>query len=192
MAAFFNVATYRCDYTLFGQAYACDKGHWLALQHIATEMCARFGKPDVGIEMYRCSLAMEPSELNTGSQLMYALAQRGRAEDFAEIRGIGESLFERLEDDRNGMAAEALGMVAMREGKWDEAIRCFTVSIKAPHRSFPSDEARIQRAMCRYNKGEIDAAEKAFRALLTSENERVRRKSEMALKRIWERRRKSM
>ena len=142
------VGTWRNDYTLFRRVLAVDPNHPRALYHVASEECARFGDLDSGIEHFRMSLAIENS-FDTAAQLCYALARRGGAYDFAEVRRYGSEAERDHSLDRKGMMLEALGMAAMYEGRWKDAASCFEDSIKAPRRFYPADEARRLLAICR-------------------------------------------
>ena len=140
--------TWRNDYTLFRRVLAVDPNHPRALYHVASEECARFGDLDSGIEHFRMSLAIENS-FDTAAQLCYALARRGGAYDFAEVRRYGSEAERDHSLDRKGMMLEALGMAAMYEGRWKDAASCFEDSIKAPRRFYSADEARRLLAICR-------------------------------------------
>ena len=140
--------TWRNDYTLFSRVLAVDPNHPRALSHVASEECARFGDLDSGIEHFRMSLAIENS-FDTAAQLCYALARRGGACDFAELRRYGSEAERDHSLDRKGMMLEALGMAAMYEGRWKDAASCFEDSIKAPRRFYSADEARRLLAICR-------------------------------------------
>ena len=148
VAAWLLVAAWRNDYTLFSRVLAVDPNHPRALSHVASEECARFRDLDSGIEHFRMSLALEDS-FDTRAQLCYALARRGGAYDFAEVRRFGAAAERDHSLDRKGMMLEALGMAAMREGRWGDAVSCFEDSIKAPRRFYPADEARRLLAICR-------------------------------------------
>ena len=74
----------------------------------------------------------------------------------------------------------------MRERNWDQAIRLFAASAAAPKRRSKPDTALIQMAMCRFNKGDLDGAEKEFRILSTKATvPKVRERARQAMQQIW-------
>ena len=188
IAAWWNAKTYATDYTLFSRVLEWDDRHSLALAHVGSELCVRYGMPDEGIECFRRALEANPMAENTASQLVFALATRGRREDHDEIRRYCPKLLSNPELDEMGMATEALGMVAMKEMKWDEAIRFFNASIQACKRRHSFDTAMIRLGMCYHNKGDLDRAERVFAYLAHSATDlRVKERSQRALKDIWKR-----
>ena len=187
-AAWWNAKTYATDYALFARVLECDDRHDLALAHVGAELCARYGMPDEGIECFRRAMAANPNAEDTASQLVFALATRGRREDHAEIRQYCSKLLENPGLDEKGMATEALGMITMKEMKWDEAIRYFNASIHAPKRRQPADTAMIRLGMCYHNKGDLVRAERAFAYLAHSAaDQKVKARAQQALQEIWKR-----
>ena len=166
-AAFPLVASYRNDYTAFSRTLACDPDNGRALAHIASEECARFGRIDRGISLYRRSQELRPRD-DTAAQLAYTLALRGLSSDYAEIRRLCAKFACDHTLDRKGMALEALGTTAMRQRKWAEAIACLEDSIKAPQRFYSAEDARLRLGACYCNAGRATDAIRVFEPLTQS------------------------
>ena len=185
-AAFLNARTYRSDYALFRRALDCDENHGIALWHVATHEVRDPKTVDQALDRYRRLVAVA-HDGNAAATLMYVLATRGRAEDFPEIKFRGQVLIENPELDEGGMAVEALGMVALREGDPVSAVRFLSAAVNAPKRKLPTDEANVQLAMSYYNIADYRRARKLFRELVDSRNERVRRHAQRSLQVLDER-----
>ncbi len=166
-AAFPLVASYRNDYTAFSRTLACDPDNGRALAHVASEECARFGRIDRGISLYRRSQELRPRD-DTAAQLAYTLALRGLSSDYAEIRRLCAKFACDHTLDRKGMALEALGTTAMRQRKWTEAIACLEDSIKAPQRFYSAEDARLRLGACYCNAGRAMDAIRVFEPLTQS------------------------
>ena len=166
-AAFPLVASYRNDYTAFSRTLACDPDNGRALAHVASEECARFGRIDRGISLYRRSQELRPRD-DTAAQLAYTLALRGLSSDYAEIRRLCAKFACDHSLDRKGMALEALGTTAMRQRKWAEAIACLEDSIKAPQRFYSAEDARLRLGACYCNAGRAMDAIRVFEPLTQS------------------------
>ena len=166
-AAFLLVASYRNDYTAFSRTLACDPDNGRALAHVASEECARFGRIDRGISLYRRSQELRPRD-DTAAQLAYTLALRGLSSDYAEIRRLCAKFACDHSLDRKGMALEALGTTAMRQRKWTEAIACLEDSIKAPQRFYSAEDARLRLGACYCNAGRATDAIRVFEPLTQS------------------------
>ena len=166
-AAFPLVASYRNDYTAFSRTLACDPDNGRALAHVASEECARFGRIDRGISLYRRSQELRPRD-DTAAQLAYTLALRGLSSDYAEIRRLCAKFACDHTLDRKGMALEALGTTAMRQRKWTEAIACLEDSIKAPQRFYSTEDARLRLGACYCNVGRATDAIRVFEPLTQS------------------------
>lgn len=166
-AAFPLVASYRNDYTAFSRTLACDPDNGRALAHVASEECARFGRIDRGISLYRRSQELRPRD-DTAAQLAYTLALRGLSSDYAEIRRLCAKFACDHTLDLKGMALEALGTTAMRQRKWAEAIACLEDSIKAPLRFYSAEDARLRLGACYCNAGRATDAIRVFEPLTQS------------------------
>lgn len=166
-AAYPLVASYRNDYTAFSRTLACDPDNGRALAHVASEECARFGRIDRGISLYRRSQELRPRD-DTAAQLAYTLALRGLSSDYAEIRRLCAKFACDHSLDRKGMALEALGTTAMRQRKWAEAIACLEDSIKAPQRFYSAEDARLRLGACYCNAGRATDAIRVFEPLTQS------------------------
>ncbi len=185
-AAWANASTYETDYSVFANVLKHDPDHPLALAHVGTELCARMGRPDEGIECYRRALKCENPSEDTAAQLAYSLAMRNGPGDAQEIVNLCSNLVERPELDVRGMAVEALGIVAMRGGGWRDAARFLEASIRAEKRKTEPDEAMVRLAICRYRLGEKDKAEALLKPLaMRSGNKKVRDKARTLLQALW-------
>ena len=161
------VASYRNDHAAFSRALKFDPDHGRALAHVASEECARFGHIDKGIELFRRSQALRPRD-DTAAQLAYALMMRARSEDYAEIRRLCAKFACDHSLDRKGQALEALGVTAMRQRRWTEAISCLEDSIKAPLRFYSSEDAFLRLGACYCNARRHEDAIRIFEPLTQS------------------------
>ena len=161
------IPTIRNDYTAFSRVLACDPIHPRALSHVASEECARFRNLDAGIGHFRDSLACEWNR-DTACQLAFALATRGRREDVADIRALGETtgIAKHPESDRKGLMAEALGMAALKDMRWSDASVFFAAAVRAPARLYPSDDAYARLGVALANGGRHKEAQEVFSALV--------------------------
>jgi tetratricopeptide (TPR) repeat protein len=173
--------SYRNDYTAFSRTLAFDPDHGRALAHVASEACARLGRIDRGIALFRRSQALRPRD-DTAAQLAYALAMRGRSEDFAEIRRLCAKFACDHRLDRKGQALEALGMTALRQRRWAEAASCLEDSIRAPQRFYSPDDARLRLAAAYCNGGRTREAVRVLKELTRSPRHDIRGKADQALR----------
>ena len=160
------IPTFRNDYTAFSRVLACDPIHPRALSHVASEECARFRDFDSGIKHYRDSLACEWNR-DTACKLAFALATRGRKEDIPDIRALGEStgIAKNPETDRKALMTEALGMAALKDHRWLDAVPFFAAAIRAPARLYPPDDAYARLGVALANGGRRKEAEELFASL---------------------------
>lgn len=141
---FVQLGYWRDDATAHVRALFCDPGHPRAMVHVADAKCARQHDFDGGIRMYRQALACADTVPKDGfdaddvtAKLAYALASRGRAEDFDEIKRLGAKVLQDVRRDRRGMMLDALGTAFRHEGDRERAARLFKASIEAPDRFWP-------------------------------------------------------
>ena len=144
------VASYENNFTAFSRTLACDPENGRALRHVAHEEFFKRKHLDRGVSLYRRSLAVRPRD-DTTAWLAYALMKREYTQDYDEIRTLCQKFADNHARDRGGMALEALGMTALRERRWPDAIACLTDSIKAPGRSYPSEDAFLNLAIAYSN-----------------------------------------
>ena len=128
------VKSYENGYTACLRALEKDPDNWRALRIVGNEFCARQNKIDKGIAMLRKSLKIRGSQL-TADSLAYALAIRGKPGDFAEVKRWGAPMAAKPSLDEGGMMLDALGIVAMREGKYDLAARYFSKGLSVRKRN---------------------------------------------------------
>lgn len=183
------IPTFKNDYTVFSRVLECDPVHPRALSHVASEECARFRDFDSGIRHFRDSLACEWNR-DTACQLAFALATRGRTDDMKDIRVLGEStgIAKNPETDRKGLMLEALGMAAIKERRWNEAVVFFAAAIRAPARLYPADDAYARLGVALANGGRHKEAEQVFSALAkpgSGVRESVRTFAERSLERLF-------
>ena len=129
------------DYSAYARSLARDPEHWRALRVVGNEYCARQNRIDEGVVLLRKSLRIRPSR-QTADSLAYVLAHRGAREDFAEVRRLGRAAATDPRRDPGGMMLDALGVVSLREGDVEKAIRYFTLSLAAPQRDYDSRHTR--------------------------------------------------
>ena len=181
------IPTFRNDYTAFSRVLACDPVHPRALSHVASEECARLKDFDSGIRHFRDSLACEWNR-DTACQLAFALATRGRSADISDIRALGEStgIARNPESDRKALMAEALGMAALKERRWRDAVKFFSAAVRAPARLYPPHDALARLGVALANGGDLKEAEAVFSALARpgAARESVRAFAERALEQI--------
>lgn len=161
------VASYRNDYTAFSRTLQFESDNGRALAHVASEECARFGRIDRGITLFRKSQEVRPRD-DTAAQLAYTLALRGFSSDTAEIRRLCAKFACNHSLDVKGMALEALGTTAMRQRRWSEAISCLEDSIKAPQRFYSDEDARLRLGACYCNAKRPEDAIRVFEPLTQS------------------------
>ncbi|MGN0853567.1 MAG: hypothetical protein ACI4Q3_09355 [Kiritimatiellia bacterium] len=179
-ASFPVVAAYRNDYTAFSRTLGFDPAHGRALAHVASEECARHGRIDRGISLYRASQKLRPRD-DTAAQLAYALMMRGHSADHAEIRQLCAKFACNHALDVKGMALEALGTTAMRQRKWQEAARCLEDSIRAPRRFYSPEDAQLRLGACYCNLKRVDDAIRIFEPLTRSKRADVSARARQAL-----------
>lgn len=179
-AAFPVIASYRNDFTAFSRTLEFDPENGRALAHVASEECARNGRLDRGISLFRKSQEVRPRD-DTAAQLAYALMMRGLSSDVAEIRRLCSKFACDHSLDAKGMALEALGTTAMRQRRWAEAISCLEDSIKAPRRFYSAEDARLRLAACYANAKRPDDAIRALLPLSQSKRADIRGKATEAL-----------
>ena len=160
------IPSFRNTYTAFSRVLVCDPIHPRALSQVASEEGARFHDFDSGIRHFRDSLACEWNR-STACQLAFALATRGRREDIPDIRALGEStgIAKHPESDRKGLMCEALGMSALKERRWLDAVPFFTAAVRASARLHPPDDAFARLGVALANGGRRDEAKQVFAAL---------------------------
>ena len=170
------IDSYRSDETAFARTLAFDPDNGRALAHVGQAECARRGGIDRGIEHLRRSQAVRPRD-DTAAQLAYALAMRGHSTDFDEIRRLCGKFACDHQLDRKGQALEALGMTAMRQRRWNEAIGCLYDSIRAPQRFYSNEDAMLKLAACLCNAGRQNEAVKWLEQLAGSKRTDIRGKA---------------
>jgi len=176
VAAWPVIDSYRSDETAFARTLAFDPDNGRALAHVGQAECARRGGIDRGIGHLRRSQAVRPRD-DTAAQLAYALAMRGHSTDFDEIRRLCGKFACDHQLDRKGQALEALGMTAMRQRRWNEAISCLYDSIRAPQRFYSNEDAMLKLAACLCNAGRQNEAVKWLEQLADSRRTDIRGKA---------------
>ena len=188
VAAWNYAEVFRNNYLLFANTIRIDPEHPQALGQLGSEYAMRFHDRDTAIQLSERSISLEPTD-EVGAQLVTLLSARGRPEDYARIKEVcHEVVADHSKDDRGG-ALTALGVVAMHEHKWDEAILYFKdANSRRRAKSMPIDDNRIRIAMCKMNKGDVDGASVIFKDLAQkSKDVAIKRKSREVLQMIWQR-----
>lgn len=174
------IDSYRNDESVFRRTLRFDPDNGRALAHVGQAECAQRNGIDRGIEHLRRSQAVRPRD-DTSAQLAYALAMRGHSGDFGEIRRLCSKFACDHTLDRKGQALEALGMTAMRQRRWNEAIGCLYDSIRAPNRFYSNEDAMLKLAACLCNAGRQAEATKWLEQLTSSKRTDIRGKAIQSL-----------
>ena len=174
------IDSYRNDEAAFTRTLAFDPDNGRALAHVGQAESAQRGGIDRGIEHLRRSQAVRPRD-DTAAQLAYALAMRGHSADFDEIRRLCSKFACDHRLDKKGQALEALGMTALRQRRWNEAIGCLYDSIRAPQRFYSNEDAMLKLAACLCNAGRQDEAMKWLEQLTGSRRADIRSKAVQSL-----------
>ena len=174
------IDSYRNDEAAFTRTLAFDPDNGRALAHMGQAECAQRGGIDRGIAHLRRSQAVRPRD-DTAAQLAYALAMRGHSADFDEIRRLCSKFACDHRLDKKGQALEALGMTALRQRRWNEAIGCLYDSIRAPQRFYSNEDAMLKLAACLCNAGRQDEAMKWLEQLTGSRRADIRSKAVQSL-----------
>ena len=180
VAAWPVIDSYRNDEAAFTRALAFDPDNGRALAHVGQVECAQRGGIDRGIGHLRRSQTVRPRD-DTAAQLAYALAMRGHSADFDEIRRLCGKFACDHRLDKKGQALEALGMTAMRQRRWTEAISCLYDSIRAPQRFYSNEDAMLKLAACLCNAGRQGEAMKWLEQLTGSKRTDIRGKAIQSL-----------
>ncbi len=181
------IKSFADDVSLATRTLEHDPDNWRALRTIGRDLAVRQGRMDDGIAMLRRSLALRPSQ-TTVESLAYLLACRGGDGDFAEVRRIAKAILREPSLDRSGMMLDALGVAAMREGKWAEAARHFSASLVAPARSYPNLHTMLNLGLSLANDGRRADAVMVLVKLRGVADTAVRERAEEALEAIKTRR----
>ena len=180
VAAWPVIDSYRNDEAAFARTLAFDPDNGRALAHVGQAECARRGGIDRGIAHLRHSQEVRPRD-DTAAQLAYALAMRGHSEDFDEIRRLCSKFACDHQLDKKGQALEALGMTALRQRRWNEAIGCLYDSIRAPQRFYSNEDAMLKLAAGLCNAGRQSEAVKWLEQLTRSRRTDIRGKAAQSL-----------
>ena len=172
--------SFRDDVAVFSRALAHDPDHWRALAFVGAEYCARLGRMDEGVAMLRRSQRLSPRP-STASTLAYVLALRGAPGDFDEVRRLGARTAADPGLDRGGMMLDALGVVAMREGDDEAAVRWFSSALVAPKRAHSTVHTLLNLGLCLANTGDERRALMVLAKLSSSRDGQVRRRAADAI-----------
>ena len=149
---FLQLSYWRDDATAHLRALACDPEHPRALVHVADARCSRQRDFDGGIRLYRQALFRADTVPKGGfdvedvkAKLAYALATRGRKEDFVEVKRLGAAVVNDARRDRRGLMLDALGTAFFHDGDLERAASLFKASLAAPDRFWP--KASTQRKL---------------------------------------------
>ena len=143
-ATFLQLSYWRNDATAHQRALACDPEHPRAMVHVADARCSRQQDFDGGIRLYRQALTYADRVPAGGfdvedvkAKLAYALATRGRHDDFSEVKRLGAAILLDMRLDRRGLMLDALGTAFLHDGDMHRAAQLFKASIDAPDRFWP-------------------------------------------------------
>ena len=172
--------SYATDASLAVSTLRCDPDNWRALRTLGRMLAGREERLDEGVELLRKSLRLRPSRL-TADILAYTLACRGREGDFAEVKRLVRHASRNPRSDPGGMAMDALGIVAMREGYDRTAVAMFSASLAAPMRSYSNHYTLLNFALCLANTGRRAEAVVNLLKLSSVRDEGIRRRATDAL-----------
>ena len=122
--AFCYAQCFRDNLSLFERAIECDPDYPEVLTMLGNEYYMSRRDPERGIALLRRSYELCDSD-KTAAQLAFALAMRGRPEDFDEVRRVCGNMAQDFSKDPSCLGVQALGLVALRREDWFEAARCF-------------------------------------------------------------------
>ena len=157
IVAFRYASTYQDNMAAFANIARHDPGHCYAWTNIGSETILRTGDFDKGIEYFRKSMEIFPTD-EAKEQLALALVSRNDPKDEAEIIAIcmeGLNPVEGapipvipVEQDPQGFRSEALGIIATRHFDWPNAIICLETAVsRDPER----EDCRMRLAMSLWN-----------------------------------------
>jgi tetratricopeptide (TPR) repeat protein len=172
-----TIATWRNNYTVFSQAVRAEPRSAKAWQQLGAEHANRMRDPDEGIACYRRALSFHATDECAG-QLALALALRGKPGDFDEVKRLTTRVADEPALDAFGGALTALGVVAMRELRWEDAVRYLSI----PAASKPTPELHVWLGMSLYQAGRVGEAAQVFRRVAeTAPDEDARREGRKRL-----------
>ena len=174
------VKSYENGYKACLRALEKDPDNWRALRIVGNELCARQNRMDEGIAMLRKSLKIRGSQL-TADSLAYILALRGAPGDFDEVKRWGAPMAAKPSLDEGGMMLDALGIVAMREGRYDLAVRYFSQGLSVRKRNHSKDFTVLWLGLNLANVGREAEAMRALASLVNSQNGTIRNRAAKAL-----------
>jgi len=177
------IRSFRDDASAYGRVLSFDPDHWRALRIIGNLRCTQADGMDKGITMLKRSLALRPSWI-TARSLAYVLAIRGAGNDFAEVKALGRQVAAQPALDREGMMLEALGIVAMREGRDADAARLFHAAVLAPERSHASGHALLNLGLSLANCGKNREAITVLRRVSATNGGNIRARAVKAIDEI--------
>jgi hypothetical protein len=153
--AYIQLGYWRDDAVAHARALECDPGHPRAMVHVADSRCSRRRDFDGGIELYRKALTLSESvpaggfnARDTAARLAYALASRGRYDDFCEVLSLGADVLKDPSLDRRGMMLDALGTAFMYRGDFVRAGVLLRASLAAPDRFWPKASTKHKLEQC--------------------------------------------
>ena len=175
--AFDYTRTYRNNLTAFENVARWDPNHCYAWTNIGSETILRTGDFKKGIECFRRSLALFPTD-EAENQLATALISVNDPKDEDEIVRLcmkgadwktspkeGVIPLIPAEKDKDGFRMEALGVISTRHRDWPNAIRCFETALSRE----PREDTRMRLAMCYWNLKRHDEAIPHLRILERSQ-----------------------
>lgn len=177
VAAWRYIRVWENTFLLAGHAVESEPRNAWMWQWLGDEYINRFSDPDQAIACYRRSRALNADTDNTGL-LAITLALRGADGDVEEVKRLCAGFIGHEEKDTLGASLSALAIVAMREMRWQEAIRLFEESFT--RKTKPRDFANVWYAMCLYNVQRYAQAERVFAAVSEHASDPIVRKEAQA------------
>ena len=177
------IRSYETGYTVFSRALSKDPDHWRALRFVGRECCTSPDRMDEGVAMLRRSLELRESQA-TAEALAYSLAIRAKDGDFDEVNRLCAGVIQKPARDQGGMMLDALGIVAMREGKYAVAAAYFAAGLRVRNRNHAPDHAVLNLGLCLANLGKDQEALSILRSAQACRHPWVRQRAAEAIEAI--------
>ena len=177
--------TFRNNYLFYLNTVKQSPDHAPGLGQLGCEYVTRFHDHENAIKFSEASLAIQMTE-DVASQLITLLSERGRPEDCQRIKELTSGVILDHSLDDRGAALTALGVVAMLEHQWDEALS-YLVDANARRRAngIPIDDNLLRIAECMAAKGDATKASELLHNISqSSKDPAIRRKAIEKLEKI--------
>lgn len=177
--------TFRNNYLFYLNTVEQCPDHAPGLGQLGCEYVTRFHDRENAIKFSEASLAVQMTE-EIAAQLVSLLSERGRPEDRQRIKELASGVITDHSLDENGAALTALGVVAMIEQQWDEALSYFADANKLRQvKNMPNDDLCLRIAICRSHKGDVEGATELLKHITkASKDDKVKRQAAEELQKL--------